>query len=49
MIRKEKKSYDFIEVNVVDNKANWVYNNKLYYANIVDGKIDKKHINEVSL
>lgn len=49
MIKKENKKFDFIDVDIVDNKANWVYNNNLYYANIIDGKIDKKDIRKVSL
>lgn len=34
--------FDFFEFTNVDNNAYWEYNNKLYHAKIVDGKIDGK-------
>jgi hypothetical protein len=46
---KYKRKFDFIEVDVLDNNANWVYNNKLYNAKIVNGKVDNKNVRELSL
>jgi hypothetical protein len=42
-ITKETK-FDFFEYVDIDNNAYWEYNNKLYYAKIVNGKIDNNSV-----
>lgn len=37
-----KGKEEFFKVTVVDNKAYWMYNNKLYTSNVVKDKIDVK-------
>lgn len=37
-----KRKEEFFRVTVVDNKAYWMYNNKLYTSNVVKDKIDAK-------
>lgn len=46
-----KKQIDpvFFNVEVVDNKAQWVYNGTLYYADIVNGKVDYTTRRKISL
>jgi len=46
--KKRSKPY-FFDVEYIDNHAQWVYDNKLYYANIVNGKVDYKSAKEISL
>ena len=38
-----------IDIEVIDNHAQWVYDNKIYYANIVDGKVDNKTIQRIEM
>jgi hypothetical protein len=40
---------DFFNVEVIDNRAQWVYNNKLYYADIKNGKVDYSTKKEIKL
>ena len=45
----DKKLYN---VTIVDNKAYWMYNNKLYTSKVIDGKIDtfkKKKIDHMGM
>jgi len=45
---KEKiNDIDFVDTVVLDNRAYWVYNNSLYYGNVIDQTIDKKSITTV--
>jgi len=46
---KKDQKIDFFNVDVIDNKAQWVYNNKLYYAEIKDGKVDYSTKKEIKL
>lgn len=36
-----KSDMEIINIDVVDNKAYWVYDNVIYYADVIDDKIDK--------
>jgi hypothetical protein len=45
--KKEIKDISFIDTVILDNRAYWVYNNSLYYGNLVDQVIDKKSITTV--
>lgn len=45
--KEEIKSISFIDTTVLDNRVYWVYNNSLYYGNLVDQTIDKKSITTV--
>jgi len=47
-INKEDK-IDFFNVEVIDNHAQWMYNGILYYADIVDGKVDYSTRKKVSV
>jgi hypothetical protein len=40
---------ELIYTEVIDNKAQWVYNNSLYYAEVVDNRIDNKTIRKITL
>lgn len=43
---------EFFKVTVVDNKAYWMYNNKLYTSNIINNKVDvnsKKQIDSMGM
>lgn len=40
---------DFFNVDIIDNEAQWVYNNKLYYAEIKNGKVDYSTRKEIVL
>ena len=47
-----KSNYQFYKVTIVDNKAYWMYNNKLYASNVKNGKIDvrsKKKIDSMNM
>lgn len=46
---KKQEQVDFFNVDVIDNKAQWVYNNKLYYADMKDGKVDYSTKKEIVL
>lgn len=46
---KKQESVDFFNVEVIDNKAQWVYNNKLYYADMKNGKVDYSTKKEIVL
>jgi hypothetical protein len=45
--KKEIKDINFVDMVILDNRAYWVYNNSLYYGNLVDQVIDKKSITTV--
>lgn len=36
-----KSNMEIINIDIVDNKAYWVYDNVIYYADVIDNKIDK--------
>lgn len=40
---------ELIYTEIIDNDAQWVYNNNLYYANVVDGKIDTKNTRKMKI
>jgi len=43
---------EFFKVTVVDNRAYWMYNNKLYTSNIINNKVDvnsKKQIDSMGM
>lgn len=47
--REYKKDPEFLQCNIIDNKVEWVYNNTIYYADIVDNKIDMSTRKKISL
>jgi hypothetical protein len=48
-LNKKNNNPEFFEVEIVDNNAQWVYNNKIYYSKVINGKVDYKNIREISL
>jgi hypothetical protein len=36
-----KSDMKIINIDIVDNKAYWVYDNVIYYADVIDNRIDK--------
>lgn len=46
---KDKHYVDFVDVDIIDNQAQWVYNNNLYYANVIDGKIDTRNTRKIKI
>lgn len=49
-INKEaKEKINFVQCDIVDNKAHWVYNNIIYYADIVDDSIDMSTRKKIKL
>lgn len=40
---------ELIYTEIIDNHAQWVYNNSLYYAEVIDNKIDNKTIRKITL
>ena len=46
---KKQERVDFFNVEVIDNRAQWVYNNKLYYADIKNGKVNYETKREIKL
>lgn len=48
--RKNKKNnVEFINIDIVDNQAQWVYDNKIYYADVINGKIDNKTTKKIEV
>ena len=49
LIKNNIKSKDFelVRMTTVDNKAYWMYNNKLYSSSIIDGKVSEKNKEEI--
>jgi|LakMenEpi03Aug12_release.lakeMendotaPanAssembly.Ray.scaffolds.fasta_scaffold45202_8 hypothetical protein len=48
--RKNKKNnVEFINIDIVDNQAQWVYDNRIYYADVVDGKVDNKTTRKIEI
>ena len=43
------KEIQFFDINIVDNDAQWVYDGKIYYSKIVNGKVDYKNVKEISI
>jgi hypothetical protein len=39
---------NIIKVAIIDNRAFWVHDNKFYTSNIVDGRIDDEHAEEIN-
>lgn len=35
-----KSDPDIVNVDIVDNRAYWVYDGVIYYADVIDNKID---------
>lgn len=48
---REKKNinFDFFNVEIIDNKAQWVYKKDLYSADIINGKVDYSTRKKISL
>jgi hypothetical protein len=44
-----KKDPEIIDIKVIDNKAQWVYDNKIYYADVIDGKINNNTMKRVEI
>lgn len=38
-----------VNIEVIDNHAQWVYDSKIYHANIVDGKVDNATIKRIEI
>jgi hypothetical protein len=36
-----KSDMEIIDIDIVDNRAYWVYDNVIYYADVIDNRIDK--------
>ena len=50
MERKNKKNnIEFINIEVIDSQAQWVHDNKIYYADVVNGKIDNKTTRKIEM
>ena len=48
--RKNKKNnVEFINIDIVDNQAQWVYDNRIYYADVIDGKVDNKTTRKIEI
>jgi hypothetical protein len=48
-IKNKKNNVEFINIDIVDNQAQWVYDNKIYYADVIDGKIDNKTTKKIEV
>lgn len=46
---KKQEKIEFFNVDIIDNKAQWVYNNKLYYADMKNGRVDYSTKKEIVL
>jgi hypothetical protein len=44
-----KTDPEIIDIKVIDNKAQWVYDNKIYYADVIDGKINNKTMKRIEI
>jgi len=44
-----KKDPEIIDIKIIDNKAQWVYDNKIYYADVIDGKINNNTMKRVEI
>lgn len=38
-----------VNIDVIDNHAQWVYDSTIYHAKVVDGKIDNKTIKRIEM
>lgn len=38
-----------VNIDVIDNHAQWVYDSTIYHAKVVDGKIDNKTIKRIEI
>lgn len=38
-----------VNIDVIDNHAQWVYDSTIYHAHVVDGKIDNKTIKRIEI
>lgn len=47
--RKNKNNVEFVNVDIIDNKAQWVYDNKIYYAEVINGKINNKTTRKIEI
>ena len=48
--RKNKKNnVEFINIDIVDNQAQWVYDNRIYYADVIDGKVDNRTTRKIEI
>lgn len=53
LIYKTYKVYkvrpEIVDIEVIDNHAQWVYDSTIYHANIVNGKVDNKTIQRIEM
>jgi SNF2 family DNA or RNA helicase len=45
----KKDGIEFINIEVIDSQAQWVHDNKIYYADVVNGKIDNKTTRKIEM
>lgn len=38
-----------VNIEVIDNHAQWVYDNKIYYADVVNGRIDNSTMRRIEI
>ena len=43
-LNNKVSNVELIDISVLDSRAYWVYNNKLYYAKVENDVIDKKSV-----
>jgi hypothetical protein len=48
-VTKNKNNVEFFNVDIIDNKAQWVYDNKIYYADVINGKINNKTTRKIEI
>jgi hypothetical protein len=44
---KKEENFDFFDIKTLDNKAYWIYNSSIYYAQVKNGVIDRKSIEKI--
>jgi hypothetical protein len=44
-----QKEPQIVNIEVIDNKAQWVYDSKIYYADVVNGKIDNSTMKRIEI
>jgi hypothetical protein len=40
---------EIVNIEVIDNKAQWVYDSKIYYADVINGKIDNSTMKRIEI
>lgn len=46
--KNNKIKVEFVDTSIIDNKAYWVYNNKLYYGKVEKNTLNNNTISEVN-